>query len=336
MKQNLTILSIITILFMTATYCSKEENDISMDEINIEVSKKSYTQPFFLNNPLPHNTDSLRILAIGNSYTEDGTAYIQEIADGLKISRNNYCVYSAIHSAASLEYWHSEISRNASHNITRIAGSITMDETAKKMKSIIKQPWDIIVLQQYSGDAINYSSYNPYLRNIISCIIQNCTNPNVSIAWQFIHSYKTGFSATYSNNYTRWKQIAYATAKMYVNDGIDIIIPTGTAIQNARNTTLNGPNELTRDGTHLCYGLGRYIAASAWVETLFSPVFHTDIRQSTALHPLYGYEQDGQQNPKINHISGSSSPVTESNKELCLTCAYHACQHPFNVYQKAL
>ena len=50
------------------------------------------------------------------------------------------------------------------------------------------------------------------------------------------------------------------------NEDIDFVIPAGTAIQNARTSLLG--DTLTRDGYHLSYDVGRYIAGITWVEAL--------------------------------------------------------------------
>ena len=49
--------------------------------------------------------------------------------------------------------------------------------------------------------------------------------------------------------------------------GLDIISPTGTAIQNARACGLSD-GQLMRDGFHLSYGLGRYIASLTFIKVL--------------------------------------------------------------------
>ena len=53
---------------------------------------------------------------------------------------------------------------------------------------------------------------------------------------------------------------------------ISIVIPTGTAIQNGRSSSLG--DTFCRDGYHLDLKYGRYTAACAWFETFFgeSPI----------------------------------------------------------------
>ena len=65
------------------------------------------------------------------------------------------------------------------------------------------------------------------------------------------------------------KQIAYyediaqtVDSLIVTNSDIAGFIPTGTAIQNLRTSSLG--NDITRDDTHLTYGIGRYTAALTW------------------------------------------------------------------------
>ena len=54
-------------------------------------------------------------------------------------------------------------------------------------------------------------------------------------------------------------------AKIESNSAFDLIIPSGTAIQNYR--TQQNDDNLNHDGTHLS-NLGCYIAAAMWVKTI--------------------------------------------------------------------
>jgi hypothetical protein len=69
----------------------------------------------------------------------------------------------------------------------------------------------------------------------------------------------------YENIVSAYKQASYDT-------GIDMLIPCGTSIQNARtNKSLKAlGNELTSDGYHLDTGMGRYIAGLTLFETIIN------------------------------------------------------------------
>ena len=59
-----------------------------------------------------------------------------------------------------------------------------------------------------------------------------------------------------------------AVKKVSKDTGIKMVIPSGTAVQNARTTSLK--DTMTRDGYHLHKVYGRYVAACTWFETVFN------------------------------------------------------------------
>ena len=85
--------------------------------------------------------------------------------------------------------------------------------------------------------------------------------------------------------------------------GIDIISPVGTAIQNARSIGKLGC--LCRDGFHLSYGEGRYIAAL------------------TFLGKLTG--------KNLEDVSFAPEGVSEEDRNLAIECATKAIEKPFEI-----
>ena len=64
-----------------------------------------------------------------------------------------------------------------------------------------------------------------------------------------------------------YDSIMSAVKKISKETGIRMVIPSGTAVQNARATILK--DTMTRDGFHLHKLYGRYVAACTWFETIF-------------------------------------------------------------------
>lgn len=58
-----------------------------------------------------------------------------------------------------------------------------------------------------------------------------------------------------------------AVKKISRKTGIKVVVPCGSAIQNARTTMLK--DSITRDGYHLHKTFGRYVAACTWFEKIF-------------------------------------------------------------------
>lgn len=265
----------------------------------------------------------LRVLAIGNSYTQDNTFYIKTILEAAGVPEDNYCVYVAIAAGASLAYWEQRYQLDAIDSLWRVGGALNIPVAKGTLHDLLHQEWDVIIMQQYSGDAPDYNTYQPYLTTLATAARQLCTNKDMLLAWNLVHSYAAGFSKKSNDSELRWLRNALAASEVMERDGFDILIPSGTAIQNARNTTLNTSHELTRDGTHLAYGVGCYIAACTWVETLFSPVFSLDIVGNNST-----IEQQPQEKPTF---PDGWKPVTEQSRELCQRCASYACLNPYGL-----
>lgn len=285
--------------------------------------------PFLENNPLPEGKGSLRVLAIGNSYTIDGTAYIGDILKSLDVDKSSYSLYVLTKGSSSLQYWNQQLSENNVVTAHHIDGARFIDAEKANIQELLRYRWDVIVVQQFSRLYIDYGSYNPSLHRIISYIRALCPNPDVTIAWQMIHAY--GSDYRYNEGVSgdeRWRCIVSATQQMMRYDGIDVVIPTGTAIQIARHSELQTDYDLTRDQTHLCYGVGRYVAAATWVQTLFSPVYGIDVSYARAVHPLTDTEKHESYD---GFLPSSSVPVTDENRDVCLDCAVKACCHPFSL-----
>lgn len=281
-SQALLLLLAFLLPCLTLSSCSKED-DSDFAAIKSALSldfPDDYSQDvYFHNNPLPVNRHQLRVLAIGNSYTLDATALVPKILKEHGVDTASYSLYVAHASRASLNYWADSISDR--RVFLKRRGGLPMPVVEGTMAELLSQPWDVITFQQYSGDAVDYTTFNPSLRFLIDYACSVCPNPRLSFAWQMVWSYVDGYTGKMSN-YERWLLIAYAAKQMMVQDGINVMIPLGTAIQNARSTSLNTERQLTRDGTHLDYEMGRYIAACTFVQAVFAPVYGLDIKAENA------------------------------------------------------
>lgn len=193
------------------------------------------------------------------------------------------------------------------------------------MKEILAQDWDIITIQQASHLAIYYDQWEPSLKEYIGIIRSNCTNQNVTLAFKLAHAYWTKYNGS-PYGVERYKALCEAVKRQVQEVGIDIIIPDGTAIQNARNTSLNTEHEFTRDGTHLCFGAGRYIAACTWFQILFAPFYNKCILGNPAVHTVTEEERQHPENKYDDNVD-----VTEENNLLCQKCAFYATLDLYNV-----
>jgi hypothetical protein len=131
------------------------------------------------------------------------------------------------------------------------------------------EPWDIITMQQASALSGVPDSYEPYLTSLIRYVNCHKTNPEAMLAWHITWAYQQDyinerFREFYNNDQTVMYNRINGAVKKHIcgNKAFSFIIPSGTAIQNARSGPLG--DTLTRDGFHLSYNLGRYIAGMTW------------------------------------------------------------------------
>ena len=103
---------------------------------------------------------------------------------------------------------------------------------------------------------------------------------------------------------------------MKAASGIDVIIPCGTAVQNARNIpSLVTDNEFTRDNQHIDYYMGRYLLACTFYEAIIAPCLGRNIRDD---YTTYGK-------------NGTTNQVNNTNRRLLQNCARLAVANNFEV-----
>lgn len=216
--------------------------------------------------------DTLKVLAIGNSFSEDAVEqYLHELAvaaDKPIIIGNMY-----IGGAPLSLHWENAQADAAAYSYRKInAGGLkTTEEQVSILTALQDEQWDYVSLQQASPLSGRFDSYVVPL-TALHRYIDSVTAGNVKYMWHQTWAYAansthSGFVNYHNDQKEMYQAIMAASAKVQQLVPIDLLIPCGTAIQNAR-TSFIGDN-LTRDGYHLDLHIGRFIAACTWFEALF-------------------------------------------------------------------
>lgn len=274
------------------------------------------------NNPLPERPDTLRILGVGNSFTDDGMIYLPDL---LRKAGVGPVVLGRLYfGGCSLEqhcrFYEEGTSRYAYYKTTDNRWQ-TVSERASLTDALRDGRWDIIVVQQASAYSGLYDSYSPFLENLLRIILHHADNPRLCLAWQMTWAYASDSTHGGFKNYDNDQQVMYAgiidaTRRMVRNQGVDVVIPSGTTIQNLRAHGTPSRQEFTRDGFHLDLGVGRYAAACAWYEALIAPIYGG----SVVGNPL-----------RIETPGGKSTPVTDAVAADCQRAARLAVKRPYRV-----
>ena len=238
------------------------------------------------NYPLPQHPDTLRILAVGNSFSDDGTEYLPGLLEAAGI--HNVIVARLYIGGCTLERHCKEYADGTANYIyyksTDNAWK-TVSRNATILDGLKDEPWDIITIQQASDLSGIYPSYEQWIPKLVSIIRKEAPNPRAAIVWHMTWAYATNSDHGAFPNYGRNQQTMYEAIRSCVDRAsqqfnLPVVIPSGEAVQIARGTRLNNKDkvpatskvyELTRDGYHLTRQHGRYIAACTWFETLIKP-----------------------------------------------------------------
>ena len=214
----------------------------------------------------------IRLLTIGNSFSEDAVEnYLYDLA---KAAGDSLVIGNLSIGGCSLETHSKNAASDAPNYSYRkiVGGKKTITDGQTLAFGVRDEPWDYISFQQASPYSGLYESYFPYLSNLMDYVDAHTTNPKVKFilhrTWAYAKDSPQAAFATYQNNQDQmFEAIVKATKSAYLKTGrFKILVPAGTAIQNAR-TSVIGDN-LTRDGYHLQLTYGRYTVACTWLEAL--------------------------------------------------------------------
>jgi hypothetical protein len=215
---------------------------------------------------------SLKVLAIGNSFSVDAMEYLYKIAKNYGITEiilgNLYIGGAGLDTHVN--------SFNASANNYTYYKNTNDAWTSQGARSLLyglqNEAWDIITIQQVSGKSGRPTTYQPFLDQLITIVETNKTNPDAHLLWHMTWAYQQtsnhGDFVFYSSNQSVMFQAIVNTVSDVIRPRpeITMVIPAGTAIQNLRTSYIG--DTLTVDGYHLSLTRGRYTAALTWFHAI--------------------------------------------------------------------
>ena len=267
----------------------------------------------FSNYPIPQRPDTLRILGIGNSFTDDGMEYLPDLLAAAGIE--NVILGRISLGGCSLERHCREYAadtdcytyRKSTHNRW-----VTAPKKARLRDGIADERWDIVIIQQVSGKAGIYLTYGPWLGHLVEIVRLHCPNAGACIGWQQTWAYSTDsqhgdFKRYDRNQLLMYEGIITAVKQLMDETSIEVVVPTGTAIQNLRSMQPADWADVTRDGYHLNFRTGRYTAACTWFQTLVAPALGSTVTENEC------------------RLQGTPHELTEEEAKLCRQAAQRAC-----------
>lgn len=220
------------------------------------------------------NPKSLKLLAIGNSFSDDAVQYLYTLAK--KAGAKNVVIASMDVPGCDLKIH----CTNAREDLPIYKYSKCAKSTGGKMKiynnfsilSALKdENWDYVTLQQSSALSGIAKTYNSDLEYLVSYVLKNRPLKTTKLCWHMTWAYAKNFKdekfEPYDFNQNEmYKAICGAVKKkIESNKKFEVMIPVGTAIQNLRTSYIG--DRLNRDGRHL-NDIGRYVAALSFMKAL--------------------------------------------------------------------
>ncbi|WP_320906047.1 DUF4886 domain-containing protein [Phocaeicola sp.] len=256
---------------------------------------------------------TVRILAIGNSFSQDAVEqYLHELAEAEGIST---IIGNMFIGGCSLERHVKNARDNAPAYAYRKIGTDGKKREKGKMSLetvLADEDWDYVSLQQASPFSGMYETYEASLPELIEYVkarLPKKTKLMLHQTWAYASTSKhSGFKNYNCNQLTMYQAIADAVKKAAKANKIKIVIPSGTAIQNARTSFIG--DHLNRDGYHLDVKIGRYTAACTWFERIF--------KRNVVGNP-YGPEG-----------------LDEARKTVAQKAAHAAVKHPYKVTELSI
>ena len=297
---------------------------------------------------------TMRVLAIGNSFTCDELSYVpyvmQSIAPDVDLHLRLF-----VRPDGTLAKWAAALDSVMLGNYydwQPFPGRWTTPEKGVIHEQVVADQWDVITLQQ--------ASFRPYWHEVktplttITTWLRDSMDYHGRIDWVLNHAYSdsnilmNGVFPQLHNGDEMW-QLTQAIADSVMRNGFaDRLLPSGTAVQNARHTRLRhfSRNQLCAGSwapgksgdNHLQEGIGPFTAAcaiaGAWAEV--SPIGAQVQLSSTwripSASPSYLNAAVDPTLEQIDKQKGGLGMDPES-QALGAWCADQALQHPFELIE---
>ena len=214
----------------------------------------------------------MKILAIGNSFSQDATAYLHQTAQaqGIELDVYNLYIGGCPLEKHCLNLETGEAAYDWQHNGESTGQMISLQD------ALHFQSWDAVITQQASHDSGWVESYEPFLGILTKYLRREVPGARLLLheTWAYEHTSAHRFFLRYNRSqeemYGRVRDCYHSMAQKY---GMELI-PGGDLIQAVRalpafHTPTGGQTLCMDDGFHMNL-YGRYLLALCWIRTLCS------------------------------------------------------------------
>lgn len=254
--------------------------------------------------------DSLKILSVGNSFAVDTTEYAAEIAMSLGFKSVHIGTLYIGGCSINRHYTNAQTNANVYKYYENNGDGWRETPEVSIEDAIRSDAWDFISIQHGTGDGSRYTLERSYENfGALVAYIREKASPRVQIAFNMAWVMESDGThpeiRSYNGDQLRmYEDLTSLTERVVMpTSGLDVVSPTGTAVQNARAT--GRVDGLCRDGFHLSYDKGRYLAALTFVCAL------------TKISP--------------QEVAFAPEGVSEEERSVAIECVANAIKRPFQI-----
>mgnify|MGYP002626724996 CR=1 FL=1 len=266
---KMSILSVIVLLSVLSCNKPSDGNDgVVEPEVTTPETPAPVTPSW---NPDTDGDGTIRILAIGNSFSAD--AVEQELYPLFAAAGKKVVIGDLYVAGCPLEkhagYADSD---EAAYSYRKIVdGKLTKTASTKMSTGLSDEKWDLISLQEGGGHHGETAYMEPYLTSLIAHLRKNV--PSARLIYHVPWAAQKGYDGVKFSYYDYDQMKMYSMicdATKWVleqhKDDFALCINTFDAIQNGRTSFLG--DTFNRDGYHLNMTYGRYTAGCIWYERI--------------------------------------------------------------------
>ena len=212
----------------------------------------------------------MKILAVGNSFSQDSTTYLHPIA---RAQGKDVTVVNLYIGGCPLERHWANIESGEQAYEYQLNGTFT-GRMAGLEEVLQEEKWDVIVTHQASPDCGWMDSYEPFLGKLLQVFRRHA--PDAVLALQETWAYEVDSTHPNFARYNRdqaemYDRLRFCYRTMARKYGLKLL-PSGEVIQQLRSLppfhVPTGGRKLTRDGYHMSLDYGRYTLGCVWLAKL--------------------------------------------------------------------
>ena len=205
----------------------------------------------------------MKILSIGNSFSQDAQRYLHRLAlrEGVQMKTVNLYI-----GGCSLRRHYLNMLDDCVAYDFQFNGESTGLKVSIR-QALVSDDWDYITLQQASHNSARFETYTPYIEALAAFVRKYC--PHAKLLIHQTWAYETGSVKLANQNFATDAEMFAAIEESYNKAAelicADGIIPAGKTMLRAAQT---GIDQVHRDTFHASLGAGRYLLALCWFKYL--------------------------------------------------------------------